>query len=107
MSDLQRLAELAVHVGANVQPGQVVAVSCSPGKEALTRAVAEAAYKAGAKFVDVGWYDPWVKRARIAHAPDDTLEYVPAWYGQRALALGEERAARISFSGPVGPGLLA
>lgn len=105
--DVQRLAELAVRVGANVQPGQIVAVSCSPGKEALTRAVAEEAYKAGAKFVDVGWFDPYVKRARIEFAADDTLEYVPPWYGQRALGLGDERAARIAFSGPVAPGLLA
>ena len=105
--DVQRLAELAVRVGANVQPGQIVTVSCSPGKEALTRAVAEEAYKAGAKFVDVSWYDPYVKRARIEFAADDTLEFVPSWYGQRALALGDEHAARISFSGPVAPGLLA
>lgn len=104
---IQRLADLAVNVGANVQPGQIVAVSCSPGKEALTRAVAVEAYKAGAKFVDVGWYDPWVKRARIEHAPDDSLEYVPSWYGARALGLGDARAARIAFSGPVAPGLLA
>ncbi len=104
---IQRVAELAVRVGANVQPGQIVAVSCSPGKEALTRAVAVEAYKAGAKFVDVGWYDPWVKRARIEHAPDDTLEFVPSWYAARALGLGDERAARIGFSGPVAPGLLA
>jgi aminopeptidase len=103
---LRRVAELAVRVGANVQPGQIVAVGCSPSKEDLTRAVAEEAYKAGAKFVDVGWFDPWVKRARIEHAPDGTLDFVPPWYGQRALALGEERAARIAFSGPVAPGLL-
>jgi aminopeptidase len=103
---LKRLADLAVHVGANVQPGQIVAVSCEPGKEHMTRAVAEAAYKAGARFVDVTWFDPHVKRARIAYAPDDTLEFVPSWMGERMLALGEQRAARITFSGPTAPGLL-
>jgi len=101
-----KLADLAVHVGANVQPGQIVSVASEPGKEYLTRAVAEAAYKAGARFVDVQWFDPWVKRARIAHAADDTLEYVPPWYGQRMLMLGEEHAARIAFSGPTAPGIL-
>ena len=102
----RRLAELAVHVGANLQEDQIVSVSCEPGKEYLTRAVAEAAYKAGARFVDVQWYDPYVKRARIEFARDDTLEYVPPWYGQRALALGEHRAARIGFAGPAAPGVL-
>ena len=92
--------------GANVQPDQVVGVSGEPGKEYLVRAVAAAAYRHGARFVDVSWYDPWVKRARIEHAREETLEYVPPWYGERILALGDMRAARISFSGPAAPGLL-
>ncbi len=102
----QRLAELAVHVGANVQEDQIVSVGCEPGKEYLARAVAEAAYKAGARFVDVQWFDPYVKRARIEFARDDTLEFVPSWYGERLLALGDQHAARIAFSGPASPGLL-
>jgi len=95
-----------VRVGANVQPDQIVSVAGEPGKEYLTRAVAEAAYKAGARFVDVQFFDPYVKRARIAHAREETLEYVPPWYGERMLALGEHHAARIAFSGPTAPGLL-
>ncbi len=104
---LRRFADLVVGFGANVQAGQVVAVACEPGKEPFTRALAEAAYERGARFVDVQWFDPWVKRARIAHAPEDTLDYVPPWLGERILALGEARAARIGLSGPVAPGLLA
>ena len=107
MNDIpQRLAELAVRVGANVQPGQIVSVMCEPGKESLTRAVAEQAYRAGARFVDVQWFDPWVKRARIAHAPEDTLEFVPSWIGERMLQLGEQRCARVGLSGPTAPGIL-
>src|SRR5689334_2194633 len=59
---IARLADLAVHVGANVQPDQIVSVNSEPHKEYLTRAVARSAYKAGARFVDVQWFDPWVKR---------------------------------------------
>jgi aminopeptidase len=101
-----RLADLAVGFGANVQEGQIVAVGCEPGKEYMTRAIAESAYRHGARFVDVTWFDPWVKRARIAHARDETLDFVPSWYGQRMLALGDQRAARIGLSGPSAPGLL-
>src|SRR4051812_18174361 len=103
---LARFAELAVDFGANLQPGQVVSLSGAPGKERLVRAIAERAYAQGAKFVDVSWFDPWIKRARIEHAADDTLEYVPPWYGERILALGRERGAAITLSGPVAPGLL-
>ncbi|HET8754845.1 MAG TPA: aminopeptidase [Solirubrobacteraceae bacterium] len=103
---LARLADLVVGFGANVQPDQIVAVSCEPGKEQLVRAIAESAYRRGARFVDVQWFDPWVKRARIAHAREETLEFVPDWYGERVIALGEARAARIALSGPVAPGVL-
>ena len=103
---LARFAELAVDFGANLQPGQVVSLSGAPGKEQLVRAIANRAYEKGAKFVDLAWFDPWIKRARIAHAADDTLEYVPPWLGDRILTLGRERGAAITLSGPVAPGLM-
>src|SRR5215213_1800190 len=103
---LTRLADLAVGFGCNLQEGQILAISGEPGKERLIRALAESAYKRGAKFVDVGWFDPWVKRARIEHAAEDTLDFVPPWIGERVLALGDNRAARVALSGPVAPGLL-
>jgi aminopeptidase len=102
---IESLADLVVGSGANVQRGQIVEVSAGLGKEELTRAIAASAYKRGAKFVDVSYFDNHVKRARIAHADEDVLEFVPAWYGQRALQLGEERAAVISLSGPTDPHL--
>src|SRR4051812_2164849 len=104
---MERLADLVVGFGANVQPDQIVAVTCEPGKEGLVRAIAESAYRRDARFVDVGWFDPWIKRARIAHAREETLDFVPDWYGQRVLALGDARAARIALSGASAPGLLS
>ncbi|HXG76344.1 MAG TPA: aminopeptidase [Gaiellaceae bacterium] len=97
-----KLADLAVF-GASVQPGKVVAVTSYVGKEDLTRRVAEAAYRRGAVYVDVLYFDQWVKRARVAHAPEDTLDFVPPWLSQRLRWLSEERAARITLSGPHAP----
>jgi aminopeptidase len=99
------LARLAVDVGANVQAGQVVSVSARPGQEDLARAVAAAAYRAGARFVDLAWFDPYVKLARLEHAAEDTLDFVPPWYGQRMVGLGELAAATIALTGPTTPGL--
>ncbi|HZR92307.1 MAG TPA: aminopeptidase [Gaiellaceae bacterium] len=104
--DLARLAELAVAVGANVQPGQVVGVTAEYDQHEFARAVAAAAYRRGARFVDVWYFDPLVKRARIALAGEDTLDYVPPWYGERVLSLGRERAAVISIRGSTVPGAL-
>ena len=102
-SQINALAELAVHLGANVQPGQIVSIASEPGKEELARAIAEEAYLAGAKFVDLSVFDVHIKRSRLLHADRETLGYVPPWIGQRTLALGDEHAARISMSGPVAP----
>jgi aminopeptidase len=103
---LEALTELVVGIGANIQPGQVVGISTQPGQEAITRAVAEAAYARGAKYVDVSLFDPHVKRSRLAHADRETLTYVPAWIGERIVQLGELNAALISFQGPVAPHLM-
>jgi aminopeptidase len=101
-----QLAELAVVLGANVQQDQLVTVSASLGEEEMAREVAAAAYRHGARFVDVTYFDPYVKRARIEHAPEETLDFVPSWYGDRMLELGRQRAARISLSGPAPPDAL-
>jgi aminopeptidase len=98
-----RLADLAVGIGANVQPGQIVAVSADVGHEEFARELAARAYRAGAKFVDVGYFDAQVKRARIEHADGDTLEFVPPWYGRRVFSLGESHAARIVIAAPTDP----
>jgi aminopeptidase len=97
------LADLIVRFGANVQPDQIVAISSEPGKEPLAREVAAAAYRRGAKFVDLAVFDIHLKRARALHASPDTLEFVPPWYGERERALGEHRAAIVAFTGPVDP----
>jgi aminopeptidase len=95
-----------VRFGANVQPGQIVALSSEPGKEQLARAIAEVAYEEGAKFVDLSVFDVHLKRARALHAAADTLGFVPEWYGQRLLALADQRGARIGLTGPVAPHIM-
>ena len=98
----EKLARLAV-AGANVQPGQVVAVTSYLGKEELTRRLARVAYERGARYVDVLYFDQWLKRERIAHAAEETLDFVPPWLSQRLRWLSDEHAARITLSGPQTP----
>src|SRR5689334_8654319 len=100
-----RLAELSVH-GANVQPGQVVLVTAELEQHELARAVARAAYDRGATFVDVVYFDPHLKRARIENADPSTLEYVPEWYGSRLLQHAAQHGGRVSLAGPTEPNLL-
>ncbi len=101
---IRRLADLAVSFGANVQSGQVVGVSTYPGKEELARAVAGAAYRAGAIWVDVSTWDDLVKRERLLHAAEETLDHVPELMRMRLTWLSDNCAARVSLSGPQAPG---
>jgi aminopeptidase len=97
-----KLADLAVF-GANIQPGQLVSVTSYVGKEELTRAVTHAAYERGAKYVDVLYFDQWLKRERVLHAAEETLDYIPPWLVDRLMYLSDEHAARITLSGPHAP----
>jgi aminopeptidase len=76
------------------------------GQEELVRPMAAAAYGRGAKFVDVQWFDPWLKRERILHADPDTLDYVPPWLGYRVEALADRNDATISITGIASRGAL-
>ncbi len=109
MSDpalLSRIADLVVGFGANVQPGQILAITSEPGKEELTHEIAASAYRAGARFVDAWYFDLHVKRARLLHAREEDLDFVPSWYADRLLELGRQRCARVALSGPVTPGVM-
>ena len=99
----RRFADLIVGFGANVQPGQIVGITTNPGKEELTRQIARAAYERGARWVDVFTHDPWVKRQRLAHADESTLDFVPPWMVDRLEWFSDERAARITLTGNAAP----
>lgn len=103
----RQLADLAVGLGANVQPGQIVAVAADLGHEAVAREVAASAYRHGARFVDVVYFDRFVQRCRLEHAAATTLAFVPSWYGARAHALSDQGCASVGLTGSVAPGLLA
>jgi aminopeptidase len=96
-----------VRVGANVQPGQLVDVIARIEHAEVARAVARAAYRAGARYVDVLYGDQHLRRAFIEHAEDDLLSWTPPWLLERAKEVGDERAAVVALTGDAEPDLLA
>ena len=101
-----RYAELAVRVGANVQPGQLVDVLARVEHAPVARAVTRAAYRAGAAFVDVYYSDQHIRRAMIEGAAEELLSWTPPWLLKRAKQVGDERAAVIALTGDAEPNLL-
>jgi len=102
---LERYAELAVRVGANVEPGQLVNVVALVEHAPLARAVTRAAYAAGARYVDVLYFDNHIRRAMIELGPDEALTWTPPWLLQRVRNLGEEHGALIATTGDPEPQL--
>ena len=99
-AQVERLAELAVRVGANVQPEQDVVVLTFDVEQApIARAVAEVAYAGGARFVSVLYWDQHVKRSRLAHAPTETLGFVPDWWEAMIAECVARRSAVIVVRG--------
>jgi aminopeptidase len=104
---VERYADLAIKVGANVQPGQLVEVLARVEHAPLVRAVTRASYAAGARYVDVLYTDQHVRRALIERAPDEMLSWTPPWLLSRARTIGDEHAAIVALTGEAEPELLA
>jgi aminopeptidase len=104
---VERLALLAVRVGAGVVAGQDVFVSAWDVEQApIVRAVAAQAYAAGARYVSALYWDQHVKRSRLLHAPEDSLGFVPDWYEEVTTEAVKRRAAVINVWGDPLPDLL-
>ena len=102
---LERYAAVAVEVGANVEAGQTVFISARIEHAPLARALARAAYKADARYVDVYYGDQHVRRAMIELGPDEALEYSPPWLVERWSSMGG--GAAIGTTGDPEPTLLS
>ena len=102
---LARYADLAVRVGANLQPGQTLFVASQIEHAPLARAIARAGYRAGARYVDVSYRDEHVRRAMIALGPDEALTLTPAWMKTRVEAWSGN--AFIATTGDPEPDLLS
>ncbi len=76
---LTRMAELAIRVGVDVQPGQLVVVLGQVENAPLTREIARAAYRAGASFVGSRYTDQHLTRALIELGPEASLSASTPW----------------------------
>src|SRR5262245_21842302 len=74
---LRRYAELAVRIGANVQPGQELVVICQTEHVPMAREIARAGYSAGAGRVELWFRDQHLRRAAIELGPEEMLGRTP------------------------------
>jgi aminopeptidase len=100
----RRFAELTVRVGLDLHAGQdVIVMAWDPEQAPVARAVAEAAYEAGARYVSVVYWDGTVKAARLRHAPEETLDFIPDWFRRLLTEAIERKAAAVTLTGDPNP----
>ena len=80
---LARYADAIVRASLGIEKGDTLVVQGEPEHRELLVAVAESAYRAGARFVDVVTTDPLVMRARLLHGSDDALGGLSPWSRRR------------------------
>jgi aminopeptidase len=104
--ELRRYARVILEVGVGLRPGQDLAVNAYVEHAAFARILCDEAYRAGAELVDVWYWDPHAKLARLTHAPSESLHRTPRWLDARYRGLAEGGGALINLSGDPEPDLL-
>ena len=108
---MQRYADLAIHVGLNLQKDQRLLIrgpllygapiSAAP----LVNAVVKSAYQAGARRVDVFWGDDQTELLRFQYAPRDSLAEMADWKGDGPFQHVQNGDAILGITG-INPDLL-
>jgi aminopeptidase len=106
-ASLERYADAIVRDGLLIGPGDVLAVHPEPIQRRFALALAEAGYRAGARYVDVLDVDAHVTRARALLAGEETLDWRPAWQDARMRERVREDAGIIWIDGAEDPKALA
>ena len=104
---VRRYAELAVRLGANVQPGQDVVVFGLVEHVEIARAVIREAYRAGASHVIVVYSDLHRRRAAIELGPEEEVGWTPPYVLDWIRRWPTENPALVSLTGNPDPDLLS
>ena len=104
---LNAYADLVVRVGVNLQEGQDLMISAMVEHAPLVRALAAAAYRAGAKYVYPIYVDQHVRRSMIEHVDDELLTFTPPHLLKLWDELEANQGAMIGLTGDPEPDLFS
>ena len=98
---LDKLANLAVVIGANVQKDQIVVVNAPTQAAEIARKVTKNAYEAGAKKVIINWRDELAGRYSYEYETIETLQDIPQYSIDRMKYFVDNGACVISIVSPI------
>ena len=103
----KRYADLLVRFGLNVVPGQVVNIAAEACNREFALEVVDAAYKVGAKFVNLDLTDQRLLRSRILNSAEQDLSYVPSFLSVKYKDLVDDACANLKIIGSEDPEILS
>ncbi len=97
---LEKYAQLAIKVGVNLQPSQLLVVNAPVKAAYFVRAIVKRAYEVGAENVHVEWHDDEITHTKLAIAPFEALKQYPVWKAKGYEEMAEAGAAVLNVSIP-------
>jgi aminopeptidase len=96
---LDRLAEVAVHVGLGLAAGQELVITATLDAVPLVRRITAQAYKAGATLVTTLLSDEQAALLRYEHAPDASFDKAAGWLQEGVANAYRSGSARLAVTG--------
>jgi aminopeptidase len=96
---LDRLAEVAIHVGLGLAPGQELVITANLDSVPLVRRITAQAYKAGASLVTTLLTDEQAALLRYENAPDESFDKAPGWLHDGIASAFRNGSARLAVAG--------
>src|SRR6478735_6930489 len=96
---LDRLAEVAIKVGLQLQPGQDLVLTAPMAALPLVRRIAEHAYKAGAGIVQPIFSDEEITLARYRSARPESFDKAAGWLYEGMAKAFDGNTARLAIAG--------
>jgi len=98
--NLEKYAELTVHMGVNVQKGQTLVINAPLDAVDFVHMIARKAYQAGAKNVHVEWNDDELALLKYTFAPDEAFAEYPLWHAAGMVEMAKEGACFLTIYAP-------
>lgn len=99
LAQLEKLAEVAVKVGLQLQKGQDLIMTSPVVALPLVRLITKQAYMAGAGLVTTFYTDEDTTLARYEHGPDESFDRASGWLYEGMAKAYANGAARLAIAG--------
>lgn len=95
---LRKYARLIVKMGVNIKKGQGAIIMAETDQAEFALLVADEAYKAGAKWIDMQWMNQEFDKLQLRKESVKTLTNVPEWQKARLQRMADEFPVRIMIA---------